>query len=131
MTSSTFGLQYIVKFNKYLNIKNLVVCKTTSEDNNKQYLVSHFNKHDTFLRVLFFKRTCTLRHSSYIFWPDSKCSNWNCSNIWINTLHHFNGFFFIENVKKLVLLFFNWTGDFLFFLFMVTGRAIVFICTTL
>ena len=55
MTSSTFGLQYVFKFNKYLNIKNLVVCKTTSEDNNKQYLVSHFNKHDTFLRVLFLK----------------------------------------------------------------------------
>ena len=99
MTSSTFGLQYVAKFNKYLNIKNLVVCKITSEDNNKQYLVSYFYKHVAFLRVLFFKRTCTLRHSSYIFWPDSKCSNWNYSNIWVNTLHHFNVFFHWECQK--------------------------------
>ena len=131
MTSSTFGLQYIVKFNKYLNIKNLVVCKTTSEDNNKQYLVSHFNKHDTFLRVLFFKRTCTLRIVHTFF---DQTANAVIETVAIfESIHYIilTVFFFIENVKKLVLLFFNWTGDFLLFLFMVTSRAIVFICTTL
>ena len=131
MTSSTFGLQYIVKFNKYLNIKNLVVCKTTSEDNNKQYLVSHFNKHDTFLRVLFLKE---LARSVIVHTFFDQTANAVIETVAIfESIHYIilTVFFFIENVKKLVLLFFNWTGDFLLFLFMVTGRAIVFICTTL
>ena len=44
-----------LKYNKYLNMTNLFVCKITSENNNKQYLVSYFYKHVAFLRVLFLK----------------------------------------------------------------------------
>ena len=40
---------------------NLFVCIITSENNNKQYLVSYFYKHVAFLRVFFYGRTwCSL-----------------------------------------------------------------------
>ena len=42
---------FIGKFSKSLNMKNLFVCIITSENNNKQYLVSYFYKQDAFLRV--------------------------------------------------------------------------------
>ena len=36
-------------------MKNLFVCIITSENNNKQYLVSYFYKHVPFLKVFFIK----------------------------------------------------------------------------
>ena len=49
-------------------MNNLFVCMITSENSNKQYLVSYFNKHVAFVRVFFCKRTCTFCCSSYFFW---------------------------------------------------------------
>ena len=57
------------------------------------------------------------------------------SNIWTNTLT----FIYIENVVRLVLFVifcdswkFNFTGGFFIFLFMVTGREVIFIfCTVI
>ena len=43
-----------MKFNKSVNIF-LFVCIFTSENNNKQYLVSYFYKHIAFLTVFFIK----------------------------------------------------------------------------
>ena len=53
----------------------------------------------------FYKRTCTLRRSSYTVWLDRKYCGWNWSKIWTNTLHHIIlTFIYIENVVILVLL---------------------------
>ena len=95
-------------------------------------LYSNVYEHLAFLRV-FFKRTCILCRSSYIFWLDRKYSRWNCGNIWTNTVI----FIYKDNVvDNFYLLFychhqkFNLTGGFLIFLFMMTGREIIFICST-
>ena len=53
-------------------MNNLYVCIISSENNNKQYLVSYFYKHVAFLLSFFKKRTCTFRRSSYIF--DKTCN---------------------------------------------------------
>ena len=66
VTSNRFGLQCTVKYNKYLSVNNLFACKLTSENNIKEYLVSYFYK-QCFFKGSFYKRTCTLCRSSYIF----------------------------------------------------------------
>ena len=48
-------MYFVVKFNKPLNMSNLFVCVITTENNNKQYLVSYFYKHVAFLRTFFIK----------------------------------------------------------------------------
>ena len=58
-------INFVVKFNKHLSMKNLFVSIIATE-NNKQYLV-YFYKHIAFLRVFFYKRTCMLHCSSYMF----------------------------------------------------------------
>ena len=42
---------FVMKFNKSLNMNNLFFCIITSENNNKQYLVSYFYKQVAFWRV--------------------------------------------------------------------------------
>ena len=57
-------MHFVVKFNKSLNMKNLFVCTITSENNNEQYLVSYLMLP---FWEFFYKRTCMLRRSSYIY----------------------------------------------------------------
>ena len=97
------SIHFVVKF---LNMNNLFVCIVTLENNNKQYLVSYFYKYVAFLRVFFFyKKTCTLRHSSYIFWLDKKYCRLNCnSNSWPKALT----FMYIGNGIRLVLFVVLW-----------------------
>ena len=75
-----------VTFNKCLKMNNLFVCIITPEKNNKQYLVSYFYKHVAFLRV-FYKKTCMLRHSSYIFWLSRKYCEWIYAAATLEPIH--------------------------------------------
>ena len=56
------SLQYIVKFNKSLNMNNLYVCIITSENNHKQYLVA-------FLRFFLKKElACSVAVHTFFDW---------------------------------------------------------------
>ena len=60
-------------------MNNLSVCMITSENNNKQSLVSYFYKHVSFVRVFFIKE---LKRSVVVhtfFWLDRKYCRWNCA----------------------------------------------------
>ena len=110
-------------------MKNLF-CRITSENNNKQYLVSYFYKHVAFLRYFLIKTLgCSLIVHTF-FWLDRKYCRWNCGNIWGNTLT----FTYRDNIVRLPsFICFSWPSKFnltsgvFIFLFMVTERGIIFI----
>ena len=51
---------FVVNFNKFLNMNNWFLCIVTSENHNKQYLVSYFYTHIALLRVFLWKNLHTV-----------------------------------------------------------------------
>ena len=67
-----------------------------------------------------------------VIWLDRKYCKWNCARL--EPIHQIH--FYIENIIRLVLfVVFLWplkpklTSDFFIFLFMVTSRGIIFVCS--
>ena len=95
-------IHFVVKFNKPLNMNNLFACVIMSENNNKRYLVC---------KSFFYKWTCLLHCSSYIFWLDRKyCETVQqqhlnqCINIYLPLECHKTSFIccFIVTTKNLI-----------------------------
>ena len=84
----------------------------------------------------FYKRICTLHHSSYIIWLDRKHCIWNCAEATFEPIHY-HLFLHRKCYETSFICCFTLTAEsliwpvffFLIFLFMVTGRWIIFICS--
>ena len=116
---------FVVKFNKSPNMNDLFPCIITSENNNKQYLVSYSYKHVAFLRVSFIKE---LARSVIVYTFFNQTGNtvdetmqWQYLNQYINIYLH------RECSKTSCIPHFIATTKNL--LFMVTDREIIFLCS--